>query len=392
MYRVLFADDEPIMRIAFRKMLEAGSDRFSLAATVANGMEALAYIAEHSVDMVVTDLKMPVMDGLELIERLGSSGFSGPILVLSNYNDFELVRTALTRGACDYLLKQSIDAEKLLRQLDAMAERIGSGGNMAPAPQGSGAPRDIQDAYAHGGVFCPCLLTIRPRSEEAPPPPMERVLAVLEQVLGDACRFISTMGEDKALLLFAQETPADGRSRMEDKLRQAVRGIRTYLNLPADVLVAPPARSPEQARRYCDECIRLSESPSKPDAPPVQAMEEALFADIPGYSTYQAEVREALLFIHLHFAEKISLDDVASAVNLNPSYLCRLFKQETGETMFRHLNTLRMRKAACLIEEGCTYMRGVAADVGIDDQFYFARVFRKHYGVSPSEYGRTRRE
>ena len=112
---------------------------------------------------------------------------------------------------------------------------------------------------------------------------------------------------------------------------------------------------------------------------------------MPQFTKYKKEVRGALLFIHFHFAEKISLDDVSKAVSLNSDYLCRLFKQEIGEPMFRYINDLRMRKAAQLIDEGYTYMRGVAADVGIDDQFYFARVFKKYHGISPSEYEKARR-
>lgn len=388
MHRVLFADDEPIMRIAFRKMMEEGKARFTLAAAVANGAEALSYISANPVDIVVTDLKMPVMDGLELIERLKESGFSGAILVLSNYNDFELVRTALTRGASDYLLKQSIDAEKLLRQLNAMVQTIAANDRNPVTPRASRSPGELQGLYERGGLFRPCLFSVRQNGATAPLPSMERVLAVLEQVFVDVGAFMSAIAEDKVLLLLPHE---DGGRRVEDKLRQAVRSIRTYLNLSADVLIAPPASSPEQAQQYCAECVRVSDLPQAPDEPPVRTLEDVIFAHLPQFKKYNKEVRDALLFIHFHFAEKISLNDMARAVSLNREYLCRLFRQETGEPMFRYINNLRMQKAARLIEEGYTYMRGVAADVGIDDQFYFARVFKKYHGVSPSEYGKKRR-
>lgn len=387
MHRVLFADDEPIMRIAFRKMIEEGKARFALAAAVANGAEALSYISTNPVDIVVTDLKMPVMDGLELIERLKESGFSGAILVLSNYNDFELVRTALTRGASDYLLKQSIDAEKLLRQLNTMVQTTAANDRNPGTPRVSRSPGEMRELYERGGLFRPCLLSVRQSGATAPLPSMERVLAVLEQVFVDIDAFMSAIAEDKVLLLPHE----DGGRRVEDKLRQAVRGIRTYLNLSADVLIAPSASSPEQARQYCAECVRVSDLPQSPGEPPVRALEDVIFAHLPQFKKYNKEVRDALLYIHFHFVEKITLDDMARAVSLNRDYLCRLFRQEAGEPMFRYINNLRMKKAAQLIDEGYTYMRGVAADVGIDDQFYFARVFKKYHGISPSEYGKKRR-
>jgi two-component system response regulator YesN len=109
------------------------------------------------------------------------------------------------------------------------------------------------------------------------------------------------------------------------------------------------------------------------------------------YRRCKKEVREALLFIHFHYPERITLEDVARAVNLSPGYLCRLFKEETGEQMFGFLNAVRMRQAAALFDAGETYVRGVAAAVGISDQFYFTRVFKKFHGVSPSQYVKARR-
>jgi len=103
------------------------------------------------------------------------------------------------------------------------------------------------------------------------------------------------------------------------------------------------------------------------------------------------EVRDAIIFIHLNYHHTITLSDVAKEVNLSKEYLCRLFKKETDLQLFRYLNILRMKRAAFLITENSdrAYVREVAAAVGIDDQFYFTRVFKKYYGVSPSEYGKV---
>jgi two-component system response regulator YesN len=83
------------------------------------------------------------------------------------------------------------------------------------------------------------------------------------------------------------------------------------------------------------------------------------------------------------------LDDVARAVNLNRSYLCRIFKQDVQTPIFHYINNLRMQKAAELIRAGDTYMRGIAEVVGIGDQFYFTKVFKKYHHVSPTEYAKT---
>ena len=102
MYHILLIDDEPMIKLGIRKLLE--DSEYHISATAGNGMEALSLLGVVSVDIVITDLKMPVMDGIELIRQLKASDFPGMILVLSNYSDFDLVRDALREGAFDYLL------------------------------------------------------------------------------------------------------------------------------------------------------------------------------------------------------------------------------------------------------------------------------------------------
>jgi len=486
MYKVLFAEDEAVMRMAFSKMMDWDDTGFQLAAAVANGAEALAYIEENDVDILVTDLKMPVMDGLELIEALKEKGFRGVILVLSNYTDFELVRKALTRGAADYMLKLNIDGEALLKQLNAAAEILESDAPAAfaalreyfAATSANTPPEELSELYERGSAFHTCLISVKTGGS-----PVERALDVLRQVFAETDANAAAMSKTDVLLLVSQ-----GR-RVEDKLLLAVREIRMRLGLEANALLAPPATSLKQSRQYYAECVRASAVFFYPSQPHVRNLEDVAFERLPEsfspsaaadryiplyygqspgaageylsglmsrcaaasvhpheaksffiavarkiafavqtgmddkfsdapdadcfiselcawlsallenarlpqfeqYGRYKKEVRDALLFIHFHFAEKITLDDVAKAVNLNRNYLCRLFKQETGGHMFGYINDLRMKKAAALIEAGDTYVRGVASAVGIDDQFYFARVFKKYHKVPPSEYGKSRR-
>ena len=112
MYNLLLVDDEPLIKVAFQSAVEWGKNGFLLAATASNGQEALHIVETQHIDAVITDLKMPGMDGLALIHELKKRSFTGPILVLSNYSDFDSVRTALTDGAYDYFLKASVSIWK----------------------------------------------------------------------------------------------------------------------------------------------------------------------------------------------------------------------------------------------------------------------------------------
>ena len=85
MFKILLVDDEPIIKIGVRKLLE-GTD-YIIAGTASNGSEALLFLETNSVDIILTDLKMPVMDGIELIRQLDvykrhGSGWEWKILAL----------------------------------------------------------------------------------------------------------------------------------------------------------------------------------------------------------------------------------------------------------------------------------------------------------------------
>lgn len=70
MYNLLLVDDEPLIKVAFQSAVEWGKNGFLLAATASNGQEALHIVETQHIDAVITDLKMPGMDGLALIHEL----------------------------------------------------------------------------------------------------------------------------------------------------------------------------------------------------------------------------------------------------------------------------------------------------------------------------------
>ena len=98
-------------------------------------------------------------------------------------------------------------------------------------------------------------------------------------------------------------------------------------------------------------------------------------------------VRAALEYLETNYCkEELSMKDVSAYLKMNPSYFSRIFSEETKSTFTEYLNTLRMQKASQLLTGTNLRISEICYQVGMQDPFYFSTLFKKHKGVSPSEY------
>lgn len=109
-----------------------------------------------------------------------------------------------------------------------------------------------------------------------------------------------------------------------------------------------------------------------------------------GYSFKSANkkyiVEQIISYFEDHYADKISLDQIADNMYLSTVYISKIFKSETGSTPIRHLINIRLEKAKELLENGWEgSIQEVAMKVGYDDAYHFSKLFKKRYGISPSK-------
>ncbi len=105
MYRVMVVDDEAIVRESVARLIPWDKYRIELVRACASAYEALAYLKEHEVDLMLVDIRLPVMTGLELIEQVRREWPGIAFIMISGYADFEYARQAMRANALDYLLK-----------------------------------------------------------------------------------------------------------------------------------------------------------------------------------------------------------------------------------------------------------------------------------------------
>lgn len=112
MYKVIIADDEPLLRFAVRNLLKWEDYGFSVVGEAGDGMETLKLVRELKPDIIFSDIRMPKMDGLEMV-RLLKNESNALVVIMSNYDDFRYAQEALRLGVDDYVLKSALDNETL---------------------------------------------------------------------------------------------------------------------------------------------------------------------------------------------------------------------------------------------------------------------------------------
>ncbi|AFC31057.1 two component transcriptional regulator, AraC family [Paenibacillus mucilaginosus 3016] len=162
MIQVLVVDDDKLVRkglIAAMPWKECGME---VAGEAANGMKALEFLESHRVDLLLTDLAMPVMTGIELIREVRRRNIPVHIAVLTLHQDFEYIQEALRLGAIDYIAKVQLETERFEEVLGRIAGRIREVQAGQPAVEPGAGEGDVQGAEC-GAAF----LTLLPDADAA---------------------------------------------------------------------------------------------------------------------------------------------------------------------------------------------------------------------------------
>ena len=166
MYKILIAEDELTIARGIANSLPWNEWGFQISGVCANGAEALEKITEDKPDIVLSDIRMPKMDGLELMQRLQREYPEIHIIILSGYSDFVYLQTAIKSGVCEYLLKptdidefesvfrkmkERLDREKEQRASDEAAKRLKEQEKFNALIRGYGYEEEAMEAELYDG-------------------------------------------------------------------------------------------------------------------------------------------------------------------------------------------------------------------------------------------------
>lgn len=339
MLRVLMVDDERYMLDRLLHIVEWKRYGFEEVRQCQDAMEALILLSQEMFQLVIVDLKMPKISGIQLIQEMKRRNQRALVIVLSNHEDYEQVSQAMKLGVFDYCVKQYLNQE----EMHAILTRVC-------------ACYSTNDLCERTGPFLLYYLTLPKKTS------IEQRLVVEAMIqrtfLG--CELIH-LNENRLVVLIEKS-----------EIFHEVSCFDYWLNFR------------EQLKHELDLDISISRGIS---LEMLDELGEYLKVGIASHPcAYRLEIFNVLSYIHQHYRERISNQQLASVACLNESYLARLFKRETERTISTYINELRMYKAKELLKSPTIKIKEVAYQVGIQDQLYFNRIFNRQCGMSPKGY------
>jgi two-component system response regulator YesN len=348
MYTIVLADDEYMIKRSLCKLIEQSGYPYQVVGEAEDGQEAMVLVDQWSPDLLITDIRMPVMDGLECMEAVKASKKSTQIVILSGYDDFGYAQKALRMGAFDYLLKP-IKPAMFQSMLERLTEKLEESQRAA-----SKRSEWLLYSKSHLSALTNQLWVLN----------SEAVKETLETIHSDFISDNPTAGE-------LMERYADLITLLTGELESLqLEPMKKGILVSEETPVKWPNGSQEQLQAVCsllDEWIEELRSTRK-------------------WGTHH-HLHRAVEYMKNHYADAdIDLQRVAEVSEVSPSYFSRVFKQEMGVSFVLYLTQLRLEKAKELLADARFKTYEIALQIGYEDYPHFAKVFKKHTGVSPTDY------
>ena len=341
--KVFLVEDEFVIREGIKKHIDWENNGLELCGDAADGELAWAQIKELRPDIVITDIRMPFMDGLELSRHIRDEFPQTEIMVLSGHEEFEYAKECIRIGVSEYLLKP-ISREDLLAKVCVIADKLrAKKSEQTITEMDSRQPdRDMILKYLHFGS----------------PDNAGDVVDSLIEASGDGMRS----------QMFRQYLTMD-----------------IYFAVTGDLDEIGVAKKDQESFAIDMSVIESYDST-------VEALKELLKracelrGEVRGLKHTEV-VERVIKYVEEHYRdEELSLNQVADHVSFSANHLSTVFHQEYGISFVKYLTDYRMNMAKKLLRETSMRSSDVCYEVGYKDPHYFSSIFKKTQGMTPTQY------
>ncbi|MBQ6447688.1 MULTISPECIES: response regulator [Niallia] len=374
--KVLIIDDEINVRYVIRYIGEWKKNGITTILEASNGEDAIKIIKKQKPEIIFTDVKMPKMDGIEIIEWLDSISYSGKVILITGFDDYTYMRKAIQCSSFDYLLKP-IEAESLNNTLSEAVQTWIT---------------ENKDA----GVL-----------EDA-----KRLR--LNQLATQAC-----MGEEFDLIELASSLPDTVEYELTLISFYQMHHSEPYIQLLANQLIEEGIGNAFALQHDHSLCLVITTSQQWLSVEewiiqqfdiPIRIVNGASLLSLgkihESYQSMQKAVEEQnyrtihrlndiddakrmqdiVSYVDTYYMEELSLEKLSNRFFLSREHISRKFKQQTGMPLSKYIMKLRIERAKYLLREKDENIYAIALLLGYQDEKYFSKLFKKMVGLTPFEY------
>lgn len=450
MIKIAVADDERLWCQAFCRANDWSKKGFEIVGVAYTGLAAYQLCMEKKPDILLTDIRMPGLDGLELLRRVKDEMPQIHVIILSAYSEFEYARKAMRYKADEYLLKNETEFETITAALEKIKKQY--------AIKKYDAPNVLAAHMRNPHVLAPAGGTL---AEPA-------TLALLARVMPDVCSLRPQIGERgylaalqpggiQSILTQLQETnlflgaaPLEGEELNEAfrRAREAAEYARFYqleshfslygtiayceamsLLPPDEYMNVVRLGNWQAACRYLDtlaeraarkkdvrpqdllntfawgiRVVTLAQKAAQTvsaqslvatlqHSPSLVAlqdsichMKEELFEPLIAEQKRKGIITEALAYIHAHITDNISLWQTAQALHVSSTYLSTLFKAQMKLGFSQYVQHMKVEQADQLLQKTDMRIREIALLLGFSNESYFTQAYKRIKGISPKAF------
>lgn len=387
MFKILVADDEPWMRKGIiSKIQQWGCPDIRVAAEARNGAEALQLFDTVRPDIVITDIRMPEIDGLQLVENIQGKYPCVEFIIISGYAEFDYAQQAISMGVSNYLLKpikaseleaslqKAISSLKKTREIDgARMERLLNmlvlqGKEAITGEEEWSNLKNHWDELYYAVIFIHCDYvepSIGNFREKKKIIRNEIRMALDKETEFYLCEYLKDSHE-YFVVIYAIDP-----QKLEDRIKEAgyciFQRLESVSKSPVSIGISCIAKGLpifretfEQAKKAADNRFLNSDS--------------------------EILLQRILKYINEHLCEPINREDISKRFNITPNYFSRLFCEKFNITFSQFIITKRLEKAKELLTTTEMSVSDIARVSGYDDVQYFWKVFRRVVGTTPQQY------
>lgn len=388
---VLIVDDELLARRMLKESIVWEEFGYTVAWEAQNGKEGLEKAVRYRPDLIFVDIKMPLMDGLEMVRQLHGMENRSKIIMLSCYDEFDYVREAMRCGAMDYLLKHTFEqedleallarAEKLIKKEETRLESLDllKGDVLNKIVRATLTRQDIRN-YVEAGILPssnPYYMVIYIKFQKEPDEAQKRYFEAGMKKCLDAGAdraditdiYISHIQENEMYTVVLCRNDI-GISEIKSEIRAAM--TLFYSEMQGEEIGWMTGITYHMFHRWNDLAEALKE------------VRDVVRVD-GEYLCCSAKVVSAIEFIRNNYSKQISLEDIAEYAGISRVYLSQIFKRETGKNISDYLTEYRLSKARELLLTSNLKVYTISELCGFGSAQYFNKIFKKINGFSPNQ-------